>query len=191
MRREAANRRALLEVSVDRTVGLSTDLPLLSSPGEVIPAFDAGMNGPRPLFTPLFGDSGPAPRNLDTSSIMRGFEALTSIFPNVPPTRILSVVLTINPSLEIQPETSTDNPLAPFSMVNVGLEISAQESAIQESSVEVQVAQLATDPDSIPFEPLLPEFSARDYVEWPNLFDQETPEDQENSDGGFPNSDLE
>jgi len=76
-------------------------------------------------------------------------------------------------------------------MVNVGLEISAQESAIQESSVEVQVAQLATDPDSIPFEPLLPEFSARDYVEWPNLFDQETPEDQENSDGGFPNSDLE
>jgi hypothetical protein len=151
------------------------------------------MNGPRPLFTPPVGYYGPAP--LDNSSIMRGFEALTSIFPNVPSTRILSIVLdTLHPSLEIQPEISTDVLLAPLPLVNrdVSLEISAQESAIQESSVEVQIesAQLATDPDSIPVEPLLPEFSAMDYVEWPNLFDRETPEDQENSDGGFPNSEM-
>ena len=188
MRREAANRLALLDVSVDTTVGFSTNSTLPSSPREVIP----GMNGPGPLFTPPVGHYGPAPQNLDTSSIMRGFEALTGIFPNVPPTRILSAVLTLNPSLEIQPEISTDVLPAPLPLVDVGLEISAQESAIQESLVEVQVesAQPATDPDSIPVEPLLPEFSARDYVEWPNLFDQKTPEDQENSDGGFPNSEM-
>lgn len=192
MRREAANRLALLEVSVDRTVGFSTNFPIPSSPREVVPAFDAGMNGPRPQFTPPFEHYGPPQQNLDSSSIMRAFEALTSILPNVPPTRILSIVLTLNPSLEIQPGISTDVLPAPLPPVDVSTDISAEESAIQEPSVELQVesAQSATDPDSIRAEPLLPEFSARDYVEWTNLFDWKTPDDQENNDGGFPNSEM-
>src|SRR5436305_7005281 len=126
MRREAANRLALLEVSVDRTAGFSTNSPLPSSPREVVPAFDAGMNGPLPQFIPPFEHYGPLPQNLDNSSIMRAFEGLTGILPNVPSTRILSIVLTLlNPSLEIQPEISTDVlPASPLPLVDAGLVIS-------------------------------------------------------------------
>lgn len=117
------------------------------------PALDPGLAGqPSPQFTPptLFERYGIPSQNPATSSIMRGFVALTGIFPNVPPARILFSVLTLNPSSEIQPEISTDLAPARAPPVDAGAEIPVEEPQIQEATV----------------------FSAGDYIEWPDLFEE-------------------
>lgn len=180
MRREADNRFALLNMSLDITTPDFATNSSFPFPHDVSPRFDEGLSGPRlQLIPPPFEHNGALTGNLGASSIIRGFEALTGIFPGVASARILSAVLTLDPSLEATTVVpTTDAPSAPLNHVNDG---PTEEPTIQEPSVgEVQAesAESVTSPDSIPVE-LLSEFSARDFVECPSLFDLKTPESGE------------